>query len=59
LQVWGQWFKICFGLSSFIIISIVVVFVGGVVVVVVVVGLDSSVSIVTCYSLDDPGIESQ
>jgi len=40
----------CFELSSFIIIIIVVV--------VVVVGWDSSVSIVTHYGLDGPGMES-
>jgi hypothetical protein len=53
MQVWGQWFKMCFELSSFIIIAIIII-----VVVVVVVGWDSSVSIVTRYGLGSPGIES-
>jgi hypothetical protein len=57
MQVWGQWFKMCFELSSFIIIAIIIIIV--VVVVVVVVGWDSSVSIVTRYRLDSPGIEPQ
>jgi hypothetical protein len=56
IVVWGQWLKLCFELSSFIIIIIIIIVV---VVVVVVVGRGSSVSIVTRYRLNSPGIESQ